>query len=86
MHLVIGIVVERVTVDSVGLIYVVPCGLETVEGLNVVSESSTLREGVVDLADNEVWLRNLEGVKLSKSSVQDSRVLILEEGLGLSGD
>jgi hypothetical protein len=61
-HLVIGVVVKGVTVDSVGLIDEVPIGLKTVNGLNVVSESSALREGVVDLAFDEVGLRDLEGV------------------------
>jgi hypothetical protein len=67
-HLVIGVVVKRVTVDSVGLIDEVPSGLEAVVGLDVVSEGSTLREGVVDLTFDEVGLRDFEGVQLSESS------------------
>jgi hypothetical protein len=66
-HFVIGVVVEGVTVDSVSLVDEVPSGLETVVRLNIVSESSALREGVVDLAGDQVGLRDLKGVQLSES-------------------
>jgi hypothetical protein len=85
-HFVEGVVIDGVTVDSVGLIDVVPIGLEMVDGLDIVSESSTLGEGVVLLAADEGRLGHLEGVKLGESGLKDSGVLVLKESLGLSGD
>lgn len=86
VHNEIGVVIERIAIDSVGLIDEVPSGLEAVIALNVVGESSTLNEGVVDFTGNQIRVRFLEDVQLSKSSVQDSGVLSLEEVLGLSSD
>lgn len=86
VHLEIGVVIEGVAVDSVGLIDEVPSGLEAVIALDVVGESSTLNEGVVDFTGNQVRVRFFENVQLGKSSVQDSGVLSLEEVLGLCSD
>jgi hypothetical protein len=85
-HFVVGVVIEGVTVDSVGLIDEVPSCLEAVLGLDIVSESSTLGEGVVDLTFGEGRLGHLEGMELGESSFKDSGVFVFEEALGLGGD
>jgi hypothetical protein len=85
-HLVKGVLVHGVTVDNEGLIDEVPIGLEIVDRLDIVSEGSALREGVINLAFNKVGARHLEGVKLGESCVENSGIFGFEEGLSLCGN
>ena len=59
VHHEVGVVIKRIAVDSVGLVDKVPSGLEAVIALDIVCESSTLNERVVDFTGNQVGVRFL---------------------------
>lgn len=70
---IVGVVLEsvvrkRTALVKVGLIDEVPSSLEAIGALDVIGESSSLCEGVVDFASDQAGMRFFEGVQLSKCS------------------
>lgn len=81
-----GEVGKAATLIKVRLVDEVPSALETVGALNVISESSTLSEGVAGLTLGQRGMGVSQTLELSKGVGEGSGVFLFKDRLGLPCD
>lgn len=81
-----GEVGKAATLIKVRLVDEVPSALETVGALNVISESSTLSEGVAGLTLGQRGMGVSQTLELSKGVGEGSGVFFFKDRLGLPCD